>query len=135
VTPGYLDRLLADGERLAELHRELLPLEDVDFGADGFGARIEPYRSAVAAGGTVELHVSVRNPLPTGATAVVSLAVPAGWPEPAPQEVDLEPNGTAIVRFAVTTGREPARRARVAADLTVAGRPYGQQAEALVDVG
>lgn len=135
VTPGYLDRLLADGERLAELHRELLPLEDVDFGAAGFGARIEPYRSVVPAGGTVELDVVIRNPLHSGATAVVSLAVPPGWPEPAPQEVDLEPNGTAVVRFAVTTGSDPVRRARVAADLTVADRRFGQQAEALVDVG
>ena len=35
----------AEGARLAELHRELLPLDEVDFGAEGFGARIEPYRS------------------------------------------------------------------------------------------
>jgi hypothetical protein len=32
-------------------------------------------------------------------------------------------------------GDEPVRRARLAAELTVAGVPFGQQAEALVDVG
>jgi glyoxylase-like metal-dependent hydrolase (beta-lactamase superfamily II) len=135
VTPGYLDRLLADGERVAELHRELLPLEEVDFGAEGVGARIEPYRSAVAPGGTVSLAVTVRNPLAEAATAVVSLVVPAGWPQQPPLELELTGRAEAVVRFEVVAGSEPAPRARVAADLTVAGRPFGQQAEALVDVG
>jgi hypothetical protein len=34
----------------------------------------------------------------------------------------------------VLPGRTPVRRARVAADLTVGGVRFGQQAEALVDV-
>src|SRR4051794_19306379 len=46
VTDELLDRLLADGQRLEELHAELLPEES--FGAGGFGARIEPYRSRAA---------------------------------------------------------------------------------------
>ncbi|HEX5801166.1 MAG TPA: MBL fold metallo-hydrolase [Gaiellaceae bacterium] len=135
ITPGYLDRLLADGERLAELHRELLPLEDVDFGAGGFGARIAPYRSAVAPGGTVVLEVSVRNPFGREATAAVALAVPEGWPVPPAQEVELGAHAEALLRFELAAGPRPARRARIAADLTVDGTPFGQQAEALVDVG
>ena len=135
ITPGYLDRLLADGERLAELHRELLPLEDVDFGAGGFGARIAPYRSAVAPGGTVVLEVSVRNPFGREATAAVALVVPEGWPAPPAQEVELGARAEARLRFELAAGPDPARRARVAADLTVDGTPFGQQAEALVDVG
>src|SRR5438046_4764462 len=39
-------------------HRALLPLDEVDFGADGFAAWIEPYRSEVAAGEAVELVVT-----------------------------------------------------------------------------
>jgi len=134
VTPGYLDRLLADGRRLAELHRELLPLDEVDFGAEGFGARIAPYRSTAAPGDVVTLEVEVLNPFAVDADAVVRLAVPAGWEEPAPQQVALPARGGATVRFELLVGEEPARRARVAADLTVDGRPFGQQAEALVDV-
>jgi glyoxylase-like metal-dependent hydrolase (beta-lactamase superfamily II) len=135
VTPRYLERLLADGERLAQLHRELLPLDEVDFGAEGFGARISPYRSAVAPGGMVALEVEVRNPFAAAVDAEVRLRVPSGWPEPAPQRVSLPGHGDATVRFDVTAGSEIARRARVAAELTVDGRPFGQQAEALVDVG
>jgi glyoxylase-like metal-dependent hydrolase (beta-lactamase superfamily II) len=134
VTPAYLDRLLADGLRLAELHRELLPLADVDFGAEGFGARIQPYRSTVATGGTITLEVSVRNPFSEPADAEVRLRVADGWPEPAAQQVELAAHGTATLRFVVTAGEQPTRRARVAAELTVDGRPFGQQAEALVDV-
>jgi hypothetical protein len=125
--------LLAKGEELARLHRALLPLEDVDFGAEGFGARIEPYRSTVAAGAAVELDVTVRNPFDRPESAVVRLVVPRGWNEPQPQEIALAAHGEATVRFHVTPGR-PARRARVAVDLTVGGVPFGQQAEALVDV-
>jgi hypothetical protein len=126
--------LLADGERLAELHRELLPLDEVDFGAEGFGARITPYRSAVAPGGELALDVEIRNPFAGPAEAIVGLAVPAGWVAPEPRQVSLPAHGTDVVRFELRAGPEPTRRARVAADLTVDGRPLGQQAEALVDV-
>jgi glyoxylase-like metal-dependent hydrolase (beta-lactamase superfamily II) len=133
VDDSYLEQLLADGVRLAELHRELLP-EEVDFGAEGSGTRIEPYRSATPAGGRVELDIAVRNPFDRPVVATVRLAVPAGWPPPRPQEAEIEPRGEAVLRFAVVTGSEPVRRARVAADVVVDGLPFGQLAEALVDV-
>ncbi|MGZ4352687.1 MAG: MBL fold metallo-hydrolase, partial [Gaiellaceae bacterium] len=133
VTEGFLDGLLADARRLAELHRELLPLDAVDFGADGAGARIEPYRSSVAPGGTVELEVRMRNPFDREETAKVRLVVPDGWEQPGAESVALPAGGEAVVRFAVTAGA-PVFRARVAADLTVGATPFGQLAEALVDV-
>ncbi len=40
----------------------LLPLDEVDFGAEGFGARVMPYRSSVTGGEELELEVEVRNP-------------------------------------------------------------------------
>jgi glyoxylase-like metal-dependent hydrolase (beta-lactamase superfamily II) len=134
VEDGYLDQLGADGRRLAELHRELLPLDEVDLGAEGFAARIEPYRSAVAAGEQVALAVTVQNPFGHEATAAVRLAVPAGWAEPAGQEVLLPPLGEAVVRFALPAGGEATRRARIGAEVSVDGTRFGQQAEALVDV-
>ena len=135
VTDLYLDRLLEDGRRVAALHRELLPLEDVDFGAEGFGARIVPYRSTVEPGGEVELTVEVLNPFGEAAVAEVRLVVPPRWEaSPAAQDVPLEPHGEAAVRFVVAAPREAVPRAVVAAELTVDGRPFGQQAEALVTV-
>ena len=79
MTDDYLDRLLADGRRLAELHRELLPLDEVTSAPRGSRARIEPYRSSVARGGTVALDVTVRNPFDRDETARVRLARSRGW--------------------------------------------------------
>ncbi|HEX5013343.1 MAG TPA: MBL fold metallo-hydrolase [Candidatus Limnocylindrales bacterium] len=135
VTPEYLDHLAWAGAEVARLHRELLPLDDVDFGAGGFGARIEPYRSDVAPGASLDVEVTVRNPFHRPDEATVSFVVPAGWAvEPAAREVPLEASGEATVRFRVRAGDVPVRRARIAADLTVGGQRFGQQAEALVTV-
>jgi len=126
VDDELLQRLRDDGARVAELHRSLLPLEDADFGAEGFAARIEPYRSEVSAGEVFELAVSV-----AAGPAAVELVVPAGWTvEPARAEL-AQPG---VARFRLTAGAGPAARVRVAADVTVDGRRFGQQAEALVDV-
>jgi glyoxylase-like metal-dependent hydrolase (beta-lactamase superfamily II) len=134
VTEEYLGRLEEDGRRVDELHRELLPVE-VDFGAEGFGARIEPYRAAATSGGRLQLDVVVRNPFATPQPAQVRLVVPAGWPELEPQELQLAALGEDAVRFELTlAGVDPVVRARVAVDLTVGGTMFGQQAEALVDV-
>ena len=133
VTDELLDVLLADGRRLAELHRELLPLEEADLGAVGFAARIEPYRPTVGAGEPFEVDVIVRNPFPRPAVARVELAVPEGWAAPDPQEFALDAGAEAPLRFGLTAG-ESGPRVRVAADVTVDGVPFGQQAVALVDV-
>jgi glyoxylase-like metal-dependent hydrolase (beta-lactamase superfamily II) len=134
VTDDYLERLETDGRRLDHLHRELLPAE-VDFGAEGFGARIEPYRTSVRSDELLQLDVIVRNPFDRPERATVRLVVPAGWPIPEPQERDIPARGEDVVRFSVgLVGVAPVVRARVAADLTVGGTMFGQQAEALVDV-
>jgi hypothetical protein len=135
VTDEYLDALLEAGTELERLHRELLPLDEVDFGAGGFGAGIEPYRSSVAIRGVVTLAVTVRNPFPAAAEACVRLAVPAGWSAEPPETVVTVPGrGERTVAVRVRAGSVPVRRARVAADVTVGEVRFGQQAEALVDV-
>ena len=135
VTDEYLAALLDAGTELAALHRELLPLDVVDFGAEGFGARIEPYRSEVRAGQSIPLRVFVRNPFRRAAEACVRLALPAGWTgEPAERLVALAALGEGHVDFAVRPAAAAVRRARLAADLTVDGARFGQQAEALVNV-
>ncbi len=137
VTDAYLDQLLTAGTELAQLHRDLLPLDRVDFGAGGFGARIEPYRSEVAAGSTVVLTAIVRNPFRRTAEACVQLVTPAGWTaEPFERRIEVGPHGEGSVDFAVVipAGGPSMRRARVAVDLTVDQVRFGQQAEALVTV-
>ncbi|MDQ3404907.1 MAG: MBL fold metallo-hydrolase [Actinomycetota bacterium] len=136
VTQGYLEMLLDRGERLARLHRELLPLERVDFGAEGFGARIEPYRSVVRGGEPLALSVWVRNPFPAPGAVRVKLVVPEGWAaDPPVTESFVDGRSDTVVAVTVTPPvGSRVRRARVAVDLTVAGTRFGQQAEALVTV-
>jgi glyoxylase-like metal-dependent hydrolase (beta-lactamase superfamily II) len=134
VDEAFVERIARDGRRIAELHRELLPLEELDLGPGGFPARIEPYRSTVAAGGSLELDVVVRNPFSRDEAAAVRLSLPAGWAaEPGGRELALGPGAEATTRFRLTAG-PPSPRARIGADLTVGRLRLGEQAEALVEV-
>lgn len=140
VDEAHLERLRARGSRLEELHRDLLPLDEVDFGAEGAGAWIRPYRSEIRSGQELVLAVEVLDPFHRAAKAQVSLTVPPGW-KVRPMDgggdgrVTLEAGQTATIEFCVTPPPDTrVRRARVAADVTVEGRRFGQQAEALVTV-
>lgn len=134
VPAGYFDQALAMGCELERLHRELLPLEVVDFGASSIGAQIRPYQVRARVGVATPVVVTVRNPFAAAAEAVVRLALPAGWSaEPAVARAPLGPHETTEIPFAVTAPAS-AYRARIAADLTVGGRRFGQHAEALVTV-
>ena len=135
IAPDYLEMLAIRGRLFDDIHRSLLPLDEVDLGLDGFAARIEPYRSEVPQGAEVVLDLWVRNPFPEEAEARLELVVPAGWSaEPPIGRVAIEGRGSATVGFRLRTDGAPARRARVAADVTIGTRRFGQQAEALVTV-
>lgn len=135
VSEEYLDMLALRGKEIADTHRALLPLQDVDFGAGGFGARIEPYRAELARGETVELTVFVKNPFNRAETAVVEMIVPPGWGvEPAQRTLSLGPLAHAVATFVLAPAPEAVARALVAAELSVGQRDFGQQAEALVTV-
>ncbi len=135
VTEAYLDAVLDEGEHVARLHRELLPLEDVDFGAEGFGARIDPYRALVAVGGVITVKATLQNPFPRRARVSGTMVVPEGWKSsPAGGERDVEAHQAVSVEFTIYTSLTPARRARIAVDMSVDGIRFGQQAEALIDV-
>lgn len=135
TAPDYLEMLATRGELFRELHRSLLPLEEVDLGLEGFAARIEPYRSEVGAGATIELEVWVRNPFPEAGEARVELVIPPGWrADPAVAVTALAGRSARTVRFSLRTGSQPVRRARIGADVTIGERRLGQHAEALVTV-
>ncbi|HEY0696181.1 MAG TPA: MBL fold metallo-hydrolase [Micromonospora sp.] len=136
VDDAYLDMLLAKGHELADLHRRLLPLDEVDFGAEGFGARMLPYRSTLSYGKALDLAVAVRNPFRRRCRLRVDLVVPQGWQvSPGHREVEVDALGSERVQFDVLPpAGQTVRRARIGANLTVDGRDFGQQAEALVDV-
>jgi hypothetical protein len=79
--------------------------------------------------------VSVLNPFGSGEDAVVRIVTPSGWTATPPSRtVQLLPNATQIMDFSIRPAATPVRRARIGADLTVSGIPFGIQAEALVTV-
>ena len=79
VDRPFLEQLAEEGEQVVHLHHDLLPLDELDVGADGVFARIEPYFSEVAAGATVRFTVRVRNPHPDAQDAIIRLVTPVGW--------------------------------------------------------
>ena len=83
------------------------------------------------------LDVTVRNPFDRDETATCGSSSPTGWAEPAARRRSrCRAHGEATRAL---RGDAPARTACAGrgsrADLTVGGTPFGQQAEALVDVG
>ena len=133
---GLLQRLHDRGAQLARLHRDLLPLESVDFDAEGFGAWIRPYQSEVAAGKRLSLEVEVRNPLPHRDKVTVTVVAPPDWLIESPQShTELDPGEHAFLPFTVMPAEDTTvRSAVVAADLRVGDRRFGQHAEAFVTV-
>lgn len=136
VDDAYLDMLLDKGQELARMHRDLLPLSEVDFGAEGFGARIEPYQSVTTPGEPVSVSVEVTNPFGSAQPVTVDMVLPDGWKcDPPTHQIEVPGRSTGTLSFEVMPPDDGTwRRARVAADLTVGDRHFGQHAEALVDV-
>ncbi|MDF2626214.1 MAG: fold metallo-hydrolase [Symbiobacteriaceae bacterium] len=132
VTDEYLDLLLAKGKKLAELHRRLLPpgrdLEE-------FMGRLTPYETVTRVGETVRLQASIQNPFLHAVEIVASLTVPDGWAAETPARVVTAAAGEIVtIDYFVTPAGHPARRARVALDLTIDGTPCGQVAESLITI-
>lgn len=135
VDEAFLHMLELEGEETIEIHHDLLPLDELDLGADGVLARIAPYYSKARADSRVRFTVSVRNPIATEQKASVRLVMPVGWiAEPSPAVLSLPPSGRQEIEIEVTVGGTAQRRARVAIDVRVGDLHLGQHAEALVDV-
>ncbi|WP_210480711.1 MBL fold metallo-hydrolase [Naasia sp. SYSU D00948] len=135
VEPGYLEYLGYAGDDLVEMHEALLPLDELDLGADGVLARIVPYRARVAPRGELTMTVTVRNPHREPAEAVVRPVVPGGWAVlEAPAPILLDEGEERELPLRLAAGPEIRRRARVAVDVTIGPLRLGQHAEAIVDV-
>ena len=136
VDDAYLDLLEVKGAELARLHRELLPLSEVDFDAEGVGAWIRPYQAITAPGRPFVVEVEARNPFAGADEVTVRMVVPDGWRADPPVATAKVPGRASdTLAFVITPPLAgTCRRARLAADLTVGERRFGQHAEALVDV-
>lgn len=133
-------RMIEEGARaFDEVHRSLLALEadDIHFGADGTAAKLHPYHVMIGkTPAKVSLRGWVRNPLARPAEAVCHLAFPeAGWSaDDACLELPSRGQRTFALEVTIPAGAAPGRHLLVL-DLTVAGRRFGQVAEAWVAIG
>jgi glyoxylase-like metal-dependent hydrolase (beta-lactamase superfamily II) len=135
VDDDYLDLVAAEGDEQVRIHHDLLPLDELELGADGVLARIAPYYSRAEAGSVARFLVSVDNPRPSVQKAVLRLVLPVGWVAvPDVVAVSLPPLGREEIEIEVTVGGPKRRRARVAVDVGIGELQLGQHAEALVDV-
>ena len=135
--PAYIDRFAAAAQETDDLHRRLLPLEEVDYGAGGQAVEVYPYQAFAAPGATVDIRVVARNPCAGRAEVALRLHLPAGsgWRvEPAQARGAAEAGGTLEGTFRLTVGTGAMRRARYGVALTVDGRPFGQVEEGFVTV-
>jgi glyoxylase-like metal-dependent hydrolase (beta-lactamase superfamily II) len=136
TAPGYFEYLRERGTILAQLHRDLLPVETISLGGEGFAARIRPYHFQGKAGRPIEYRVEVRNPLPEEALMIARLVLPSTWQAAeSEKQVRLASGAVGEVAFAVTPPEHTiGQRFRLAVDLTAGSKRLGQQAEALVDL-
>jgi glyoxylase-like metal-dependent hydrolase (beta-lactamase superfamily II) len=134
---NHLAELVERGKTLEALHRDLLPLDDIDLEAEGPAVEVHPYRIQAIAGQAFQVRAQVRNPHPVVDEMVVKLQAPAGWlVEPGQATLWLARGASGCLAFKVVAPRGVlARRARIGVDLTAGKRRLGQLAEALVDVG
>lgn len=132
VDDAYLAGLAAQGEETAAVHEALLAPEAPP--VDGDLALLEPFHRLWSAGQSAEYTVTVHNPRPTSVAAEVTLTLPRGWTaEPGRAVLELAAEGSGCASFTVRVGGE-GRRQPLAADVTIAGRRLGQQADAIADV-
>lgn len=147
VPDGYFDQVDHIGAELAQLHHDLLP-QIPWMGAEGFLARITPYQITVASGSPVDLQVELHNPYDQSCEAMVEMVMPEGWqlrhvsaegqvipPHKNPAVLQLSSREINRITFQISPQMEhTVRRARVAVDLSVNGKRFGQQAEALITI-
>lgn len=141
VPADYYDKLEKLGTALERLHRELLP-ESPGMGTEGFLARIAPYQAWIQGGESITLDIEVRNPYDREAQARVQMMVPQRWEitDISTQQysidtalIQMQPLSTCTVAFTIKAPADfSGRRVRLAADVTIDHRRFGQQAEALI---
>jgi len=132
---AFFKHIAAWTEDYAETHRRIMPLDDTEthFNEDSWGGWIWPYRTHLNTVGPVKVTVTVRNPFPHPAELQVRLVGPKGW-HGSSVTLTAEPRAEVSASLTILPSG-PCRRQPIAVELSSAGQPFGQVAEALVTVG
>jgi glyoxylase-like metal-dependent hydrolase (beta-lactamase superfamily II) len=137
VKEGYFQKIKERAEKLVEHHRNILPLESENPGIEGFIARISPYQIQRKPGETVHCQCEILNPMDSGQLIKASLSLPEGW-ESIPAQIEKIVKGhqkiTVDFHVQIPKEQEASRRIRIALEVTVGNRLFGQQAEAIITI-
>ncbi len=136
VTPHDFDSLIAYSRRIRPLAENLIAQPDPNMGMDEQWASFYPYRTITKPGSEIPLAVQVRNHLSHPAKATARLRLPTGW-EATSQSLmaNVKRKSTARMHFKIVIPEDiRAGRHIVTADITFAGKDYGEVPEAIVDV-
>lgn len=136
VTEEFLQQIAEKGKVLEQLHRDLLPLNELDLGAEGFGAVLHPYQTVVQSGKAFSITVEIKNPFHKEQEVFAKMITPINW-HVDQEEFKAKLTSMETVQF-ITTITVPlgttGYRERIAVDLTVGNHHFGQHAEALVTI-
>lgn len=136
VSEAYLETIKCKGTTLEKLHHDLLPLDDFNFGAEGFGVTIDPYQIFGVPGSDLEIAIDVTNPFSDTQKASLDLILPIDWEaENKTLCFSIEGYETKRVTTTLTLPKGvKGSRERLAVDLTIGDTHFGQHAEALVTI-
>lgn len=136
VTEDYLRQTLMTYQKREQLCRELFPYDDPNFGLDPYWARAYPYRQTALPGAHVEIEARITNHATSPKAISAELRVPRNWKV-------INGSGTTTVaaraegriRFrAVAPDGPPSSRHVLGIAITADGQPFGELAEAIVDL-
>ncbi|MEH7081604.1 MBL fold metallo-hydrolase [Neobacillus drentensis] len=136
VTEEFLQLIKEKGKVLEQLHRDLLPLDELDLGAEGFGAKIHPYQTMVQSGDTFSVTVEIKNPFHEEKEVFAKMITPTNWQV---YNAEFKANLTSMETIQFTASMTvplgtKSYRERIAVDLTVGEHHFGQHAEGLVTI-
>jgi glyoxylase-like metal-dependent hydrolase (beta-lactamase superfamily II) len=138
VSPEVLEEPLHRAEELATAFDLLTEEEEATgFSIDPRFVAVRPYRARVAAGGELDLAITLRNHRDEEAVFTIVADLPNGW-KADPDSIEIEVAGGATVMCSMKLNfprrQTPGRKIAYCLDVTVGDRRFGQEAEGLVDV-
>lgn len=135
VEPTDFDDAVKWTESLERAWRALAPSADgIGFALDPDAVSFDPYAVEIAPGASADLEVEVRNYFDRSAPAILRLVTAPGWrAHPDERRLDIEAGSIGRAHFTIGAPDDAALgRSVVTVEATIAGRRFGEAAEALM---
>jgi glyoxylase-like metal-dependent hydrolase (beta-lactamase superfamily II) len=133
---GLIERYRAWAVAIRDIYKSLSADEDYRYMFDPYWVRVDPYRIAIPAGGSVEVTVHIRNFLDRPRTYCLAIHCPEGLvAEPAVLKVTTPPAAVVQVPLRLKATPQAKQSIRlVALDTTVDTKQYGELFDCVVGI-